>query len=95
VEGNDKLVSQLMTETQPVDEHASPLITDLPAPLFDGNQDEFTTKLRRQQVRQLMKNPYGQISYLDGKGKRHSGYVLKVECAPETGQASFTLLRAS
>jgi hypothetical protein len=95
VEGNDKLVSQQVLEPQPVDEHASPLITDLAEPLYLAEQYEFTAKLRRQQVRQLMKNPYGKISFLDGKGRQYSGYVLKVECAPESGQASFTLLRAA
>lgn len=95
VEGNDKLVSQLQLTLSPVDEHESPVITDLAAPIYLAEQQEFTAKLRRQQVRQLMKNPYGQVSFLDGQGQRRSGYVLKVECAPETGQSSFTLLRAA
>jgi len=95
VEGNDKLVSQLRMEAAPVDEHASPTITDLAAPIYLAEQHTFTAKLRRQQLRQLMKSPYGKISFLDGKGQRHGGYVLKVECAPESGQASFTLLRAN
>jgi hypothetical protein len=95
VEGNDKLTTQLRTEPALLDEHAPLAITDLAEPIYVAEQYEFTAKLRRQQVRRLMKNPYGRISFLDGKGQRKSGYVLKVECAPESGQASFTLLRAA
>lgn len=94
VEGNDKLVSQLVTESAPVDEHASPLIADLDSPLFVAETYDFDVKLRRHQVRQLALNPYGLISFLDAAGTRKRGYLLSMECAPESGQASLTLLRA-
>jgi hypothetical protein len=94
-QGNDKLVSQLFTETVALDEHADVPIKDLAAPLFVAETYEFTAKLRRHQVRQLAKKPYGLISFLDGQRQRKQGYLLKMECSPESGEASFTLLRAA
>jgi hypothetical protein len=93
-EGNDKLVSQLLTESLPVDEHADVPLSELASPLFVAETYEFTVKLRRHQVRQLARKPYGLISFLDSQGTRKRGYLLKMECAPASGQASFTLLRA-
>nr|GFD33259.1 hypothetical protein [Tanacetum cinerariifolium] len=49
VEGNDKLVSQLLTETVPVDEHESPPLSDLAAPLYVAETYDFAVKLRRHQ----------------------------------------------
>lgn len=94
-EGNDKLVSQLRTETVPVDEHESPLLSELTPPIYLAETYDFTVKLRRHQVRQLAQSPYGLISFRDAAGNRKRGYLLKMECAPESGQASFTLLRAA
>jgi hypothetical protein len=93
VQGNDKLVSQLTTEATPVDEHADVLLSELADPLFVAETYEFTVKIRRHQVRKLAKNPYGQITFLDRNGTRKRGYLLKMECEPASGQASFTLLR--
>ena len=95
VAGNDKLLTQLATETTPIDEHADVPLTDLAAPYFFSETYEFTAKLRRHQVRQLTARPYGLIAFLDGSGARKQGYLLKVECEPESGKASFTLLRAA
>lgn len=95
VEGNDKLVSQMVGEAAPVDEHADILITDLAAPFYLSEPYEFTAKLRRHQVKQLAAKPYGLISFLDATGTRKRGYLKQVECEPESGKASFTLLRAA
>jgi hypothetical protein len=95
VEGNDKLVSQLISETIPVDEHADVPLTDLATPAYLSETYEFTAKLRRHQVKQLAAKPYGLISFLDAQGNRKRGYLKQVECEPESGKASFTLLRAT
>jgi hypothetical protein len=95
VEGNDKLVTQLLTETAPVAEHADVLIQDLAAPVYVAETYEFTAKLRHHQVKQLAAKPYGLISFLDGHGVRKRGYLKQVECEPESGKASFTLYRAA
>lgn len=93
VQGNDKLVTQLLTESEPVDEHADVPLSELAAPRFAAETYEFTAKLRRHQVRALARSPYGQVSFLDRSGTRKRGYLLKMECEPASGQASFTLLR--
>ncbi len=95
VQGSDKLVTQLLGEAAPVDEHADVPLTDLAAPLFAAETYEFTARLRRQQLRRLSAAPYGLISFLDGAGQRKRGYLLKAEIEPATGKATFTLLRAA
>jgi len=93
VQGNDKLVTQLLAESEPVDEHADVPLSELDGPRFVAETYEFTAKLRRHQVRALARSPYGQVSFLDRSGTRKRGYLLKMECEPASGQASFTLLR--
>jgi len=92
-EGNDKLVTQLKTESTSIVESVDIPVSDLPAPYLLAETYEFGTRLRAAQFNRLKSQPYQQISFLE-KGQRKNGYLLRVEYTPRTQQASFTLIRA-
>jgi hypothetical protein len=93
--GNDKLVSRLVGEVAPVNEAADVVLTELAAPILTGETYEFTALLRPSQLRALTARPYGLIGFLDSQRQRKTGYLLKLECEPASGKATFTLLRAA
>ena len=95
VEGNAHLLSQLLTEPAPLDEFTSPALADLPAAVWLAETYEFTARVRRGQMRELRRAPYGLVSFLDSAGTRKSGYLLRAERTPQGGRTAFTLLRAA
>ena len=95
MEGNAHLLSQLLTEAAPLDEFTSPALADLPAAVWLAETYEFTARVRRGQMRELRRAPYGLVSFLDSAGTRKSGYLLRAERTPQGGRTAFTLLRAA
>lgn len=94
-EGNAHYVSQRIGDAAPLDEFAPVAVSDLPAPLVLAETYEFTARVRRGQMEQLRRAPYGRVSFLDSAGTRKSGYLLRAERTPQGGKTTFTLLRAA
>lgn len=91
VEGNDKLISQLAAETVAINEHSDIAIKELATPYAQAETYNFTAILRPDQVLALIKQPYGLVSFDNGK----AGYLLRAEVEPGLkAKTSITLLRA-
>jgi hypothetical protein len=90
-EGNNELVTQLRGEAGPVAEAAPVPVEALGAALWRPERDEFTTRISREQVRQLLQAPTGRIRYHTAAGERREGWIMDFKHTASRNEGTFTL----
>ncbi|MBG8553082.1 hypothetical protein [Hymenobacter guriensis] len=93
--GNSALVTRLLEEASQVAEAGDVPVLALNPPYVLPEVYEFTCKLTLSQLEILRRQSYAQVSFLDSQGNRKAGYLLRAEYKPQSGETSFTLLRAA
>ncbi len=94
-EGNEKISTQLLNESAPLDEAAEVLVSELPAPFFFAEEYQLDTTLSIPQLKRLKANPYKLIAFPDAKGATLSGWLLSADIKPASRECTLTLLRYS
>lgn len=91
-EGNNELVSRLVTETTDVAEKADIQVSQLATPLWRNYSDSFTAPLTRQQLQTLLADPLGRVRYYNTRRKLCEGWILDFKHEGKEQKGSFTLL---
>jgi hypothetical protein len=91
-EGNNELVSRMLTETAPVAEKANIRVSELAAPLWRNYSDTFTAPMTRKQLQTLLSDSLGRIRYYNTRRQLCEGWILDFKHEGKEQTGSFTLL---